>query len=310
MSEIMDRPTNTPVGLLKSIELEITGGCQLTCSHCLSDSSPQGTHGSMTPADWEQVIQDAAALEIPNVQLIGGEPTLHPRWTGLVELALSQGQAVEVYSNLFHVSRRAWDVFARDGVTLATSYYSDRAEEHDRITRRPGSYARTRANIDEARRRGIALRAGIVEVFEGQRVQEARAQLEGMGVTTVTMDRVRAVGRAAGDEAPSVDALCGRCGRGRAAVLPNGDLTLCVMSRHMPCGNVREDRLADLVGSERWWRAVESVPAPTGAGCAPDDSACQPGQTACLPKFPNSPNPSPSPFLSIPVLLPTPERTQ
>ncbi|GAU66835.1 hypothetical protein SSP35_03_04830 [Streptomyces sp. NBRC 110611] len=289
MTAITAGPTNARAAMLSSLELEITGGCQLTCTHCLSESSPQGTHGTMTPADWKRVIADAAALRIPHLQLIGGEPTLYPHWVELVDLALGLGRSVEIYTNLFHVRPAWWDVFARDGVTLATSYYSDDPDEHDRITTRTGSYLRTLANLTEAHRRGIPVRVGIVEVFDGQRVHEARAEIEALGITDVTMDRVRAVGRAAGTSAaPGVDALCGRCGRGRAAILPNGDLALCVLSRFMPCGNVREQRLAELVGSERWWRAVEQVPPPRAGGCTPGDSACQPGQPACLPKFPST----------------------
>ncbi|MEO3851770.1 radical SAM protein [Streptomyces sp. B8F3] len=274
---------------IQSIELEITGACQLTCTHCLSSSSPQGTHGTMTPADWKRVISEAAALGIPAVQLIGGEPTTHPHWIELLDLALSHGQRVEIYTNLFRVRSAWWDVFTREGVTLATSYYSDSAEEHDRITRRPGSYLRTRAHLASAVGRGIPVRVGIVEVFDGQRIAEARAEVEAMGVTRVTVDRARAVGRAAGAADPDVDALCGRCGRGRAAILPNGDLTLCVMSRFMPCGNVREQRLAELIGSERWHQALGRVPAMRAGGCSPDDQSCQPGQPACLPKFPLAP---------------------
>jgi MoaA/NifB/PqqE/SkfB family radical SAM enzyme len=290
MTAIMDSPANTPVGLLSSLELEITGGCQLTCTHCLSESSPQGTHGSMTPGDWKRVIADAAALEIPQLQLIGGEPTLYPHWVELVDLALSLGRRVEVFSNLFHVRPAWWEVFSRDGVTLGTSYYSDDPDEHDRITTRPGSYLRTRANIEEAHRRGIPVRVGIVEVFDGQRGQEARTEIEAMGITDVRIDRARAVGRAAGAVVPSVDALCGRCGRGRAAILPSGDLALCVLPRFMPCGNVRETRLADLVGSERWWQAVEKVPQLGPTACQPDGSDCNPAKTpACLPKYPAAP---------------------
>ncbi|MGA4841270.1 radical SAM protein [Streptomyces sp. G45] len=289
-----DQPVNSPVRTptLSSLELELTGRCQLTCTHCLSESSPQGSalRATMSRADWEQVIQDAAAMEISGIQLIGGEPTLYPHWVELVDLALGLGRQVEVFTNLFHIRPAWWDVFARDGVTLATSYYSDRPEEHDRITTRPGSHARTRANIAEAHRRGVPLRVGILEVVEGQRAHEARAEVEAMGITDVDMDRVRPVGRAAGGTDPSVDALCGRCGRGKAAILPNGDLALCVLSRFMPCGNVRETRLADLIGSDRWRRAVEQVPEPGPTACQPDGSDCNPAKTpACLPKYPAVP---------------------
>lgn len=283
MTAIDDRPVQALAGLINLLELEITGGCQLTCTHCLASSSPQGTHGAMTLNDWRTVIHDAAALDVTTIQLIGGEPTLYPHWTELVELALSLGRKVEVYSNLFHVQPQWWDVFTREGVSLGTSYYSDRPEEHDEITQRKGSYHRTRAHIAEAVRRGIPLRAGIVHINEGQRVTEARAELASLGVKRIGTDRVRAVGRAA-STIPSVTELCGRCGDGRAAVLPDGSLSLCVLSRFMPCANVREKRLADIFNSPEWKAAVDSIPRPHLGACGPDDSdACDPSNNACEP---------------------------
>jgi MoaA/NifB/PqqE/SkfB family radical SAM enzyme len=94
----------------------------------------------MTPKDWRTVVIDAAALGIRTVQLIGGEPTVHPNWREFTELGLH----VEVYSNLFHVAPDWWDLFSREGVTLGTSYYSDAPAEHDEITKRAGSYLRTK----------------------------------------------------------------------------------------------------------------------------------------------------------------------
>lgn len=80
---------------------------------------------------------------------------------------------------------------------LATSYCSDHSEEHEQITRGPGSNRRTRADIAEAGRRGIPVRAGIVVVLEGQRVAQAQEELRRLGVEQITVDRVRKVGRAA-----------------------------------------------------------------------------------------------------------------
>ncbi|WP_424643232.1 radical SAM/SPASM domain-containing protein [Embleya sp. AB8] len=266
----------------------MTGGCQLRCTRCLSSSSPQGTHGTMTRTDWCNVIIDAADLGVSRIQLIGGEPTLYPHWVDLVELALTLGRQVEVYSNLYKVLPAAWDVFERPGVLLATSYYSDDPAEHDAITTQPGSHARTRANIAEAVRRGIPIRAGIVNIQPGQRVAEARADLVSLGVKHIQTDRVRAVGRAAkGTMTPSVNELCGRCGDRRAAVLPNGDLTLCVLSRFMPVLNVRSRSLGNILGGSEWRAAVARIPARASVPCQPDDTNdCDPSRTeACDPAY-------------------------
>ncbi|MEV6076324.1 radical SAM protein [Streptomyces sp. NPDC052069] len=290
MTTLIEPPTRAPAGI-ESLELEITGKCQLTCTHCLSESSPQASHGEMTPAEWLSVIIDAAGLGIRTVQLIGGEPTVHPNWRQFTEVALSLDLSVEVFSNLFHVRDEWWEIFARNGVTLGTSYYSDDPYEHDKITGRPGSYVRTRTHIREAINRGVTLRAGIVDVLPDQRVKEARTELISMGVEPdrIRMDRARAVGRARlPGQSPSLDEMCGQCTRGRAAILPTGDLVGCVLSRDFPVGNVRKTRLATLLGGTAWQALAARIPLPSPtAACTPNDSSdCNPASTtACNPKY-------------------------
>jgi len=290
MSTASESPTTAP----RFVALEITGACQLQCTQCFAASGPTGTHGEMTADDWRRVISEAAALGVGEAQLIGGEPTTHPAWAELVDHSLSLGLQVEVYSNLFHIKPAWWRLFARDGVKLATSYYSDRAGEHDAITTRPGSYARTRENIAEAVRRGIPLRAGIVSVLPGQRVTEARRELEALDVTAIRTDRTRRLGRASlpGSGTDAAE-LCGRCGHGQAAVLPSGEVTPCVMSRWLTTGNVRERGLGAILGGEAWAAALRTIPPradgnPCDPDCKPasDGGDCSPAeQDACDPKY-------------------------
>lgn len=47
------------------------------------------------------------------VQFIGGEPTLHPGLTSLVDHALGAGLLVEVFTNLVHVTDPLWRVLSR-----------------------------------------------------------------------------------------------------------------------------------------------------------------------------------------------------
>ncbi|MFC9591560.1 radical SAM protein [Streptomyces sp. NPDC056944] len=287
MTTLVERPVR-PLAGIQSLELEITGKCQLTCTHCLSDSSPQASHGMMSRADWIDVITDAAALGVRSIQLIGGEPTVHPNWREFAELGLSLGMKVEIFSNLYTVHQSWWDLFTRNGVSLGTSYYSDDPAEHDKVTQKAGSYVRTRTNIREAIRRGVTLRAGIIDILPGQRVAEARAELESMGVKDITTDRVRTVGRATlpGTKL-TLDEMCGRCTRGRAAVLPNGDLAGCVLSRDFPAGNVRAKRLVELLGGQEWADLAAKIP-PRVTACNPnsDGSDCSPAESeACSPAY-------------------------
>lgn len=294
MSTVAESSTASTMVAPRVVELEITGACQLQCTQCFAESGPNGAHGRMTADDWRRVIWEAAAMGAREVQLIGGEPTMHPAWIELADHALDLGLEVEIYSNLFSVRPGWWDVFARQGVKLATSYYSDRAGEHDAITTRPGSHARTRANIAEAMRRGVSLRVGIVSVLPTQRVDEARRELEALGVTKIRLDRTRRLGRAApsGRGADATE-LCGRCGHGQVAVLPSGEVAPCVMARWLTTGNVRERGLAAVLSGVAWAEAVSSIPAHAhGSPCDPDckpasDSGdCSPAeQIACDPKY-------------------------
>ncbi|MFF4317077.1 radical SAM protein [Streptomyces sp. NPDC001507] len=289
MTVALDALAPTKPSPVTFLELEITGRCQLTCSSlCYAKAGPTGGHGSMTADDWKRLIGEAAAAGVKKVQFIGGEPSLHPDFEALVHRALALGLHVQVYSNLYRVRHQHWELFAHPKVSLATSYYSDVAEEHERVTGRRGSHGATRANIVQAVNRGILLQVGIVEVFEGQRVTEAREELLALGVRMVNTDRVRSVGRAE-IHVPGTGDLCGRCADGRAAVMTDGTVTPCVLGRFLGTGNAKTEGLAAVLGGQRWADTAASIPRRpvAAAGCTPADSNdCDPANTeACDPAY-------------------------
>ncbi|MEO3976890.1 radical SAM protein [Streptomyces sp. CAU 1734] len=270
---------------LRFLSLELTARCQLSCpSHCYAQAGPSGGHGSMSVADWRRVVSEAAALGTTTVQLIGGEPLLHPDCVELAEHVLGLGLRARIYSNLYRVRAEHWALFAHPLIRLATSYYSDDPVQHDVITGRPGSHAATRGNIIEAVRRGVEVAVGIVDLGGGQRVEPARAEMEALGVHQVRVDRVRAVGNAApGAAAPSVSSLCGRCGDQKAAILPDGRVTPCEIGRFLNAGTVAKgSSLAAVLSGRRWAEVTARVPHrasadPCAPECAPaDDSQCGP----------------------------------
>jgi hypothetical protein len=194
---------------------------------------------------------------------------------------------VEVFSNLVHVGPRLWDTFSRPGVRLATSYYSDTAAEHEAITGRRGSHARTRANIAEALNRDIPLRAGVIDVssadFIGrQRTHAARDELARLGVSSVGIDRVRGVGRGVGrgaNASPRPDQLCGRCGHGAVAISPTGEVWPCVFARWISLGNILDTDLATILSTVTVASpsiATASCWPQGGGSCAPNDDPPRP----------------------------------
>ncbi|GAB3488778.1 radical SAM protein [Nocardiopsis coralliicola] len=268
-----EAPTPTTRPTTRMLWLDLTRKCQLACTHCYNASGPDGDHGTMTRADWLSVVEQAAAGGVELIQLIGGEPTLHPDALAVADCALGAGMEVEVYSNLVRVPNAWWALLARPGARLATSYYAADPAAHNAMTGRP-SHARTRDNIAKAVARGVSLRVGVV-VPEGSDATDAVRDLEALGVERVGVDRVRPFGRGAEqDSEPCVDGLCGHCGQGRAAIGPEGTVTPCIMSSWMATGDAREEPLADILAGPRFAAAAEEIrhAHPRAArGCDPDD---------------------------------------
>jgi MoaA/NifB/PqqE/SkfB family radical SAM enzyme len=244
----------------------------------------------MTAEAWEDVIGQAAALGAGQVTFIGGEPTLHPDLGRLVRAALRAGLLAEVYSNLVRVTPGMWELFSLAGVSLATSWYTADRARHAVITGGRDTWRQTRANIAEAVRRGIPLRAGVVGgIVAGQRTDEAGRELRALGVGEVGRDVLREFGRGAVAD-PSQ--ACGHCGQGIAAVLPDGSVTPCPLTRWLRAGNVRDAPLAAIVG-EPLAAAARVLPGP-GAACNPECRPNLPCTPQCNPDASCAPKCGPS----------------
>jgi MoaA/NifB/PqqE/SkfB family radical SAM enzyme len=286
---VLPAATDRPANPLNLLWMEITGRCQLECTHCYAASGPRGTHGTMTTTDWFGVIDQASMLRTRDVQLIGGEPTLHPDMPAMVHHVLDHGIGVEVYTNMVKVTSELWRVFSRPGVRLATSYYSAEPAQHDAITARRRSHERTRSNIREAVARGIPIRVGMTKVHDGQDIDEAIHELHALGVEEVTVDRLRQVGRGVRDRRTGLDQFCGHCGHGNVAVSPSGDVWPCVFSRWLVLGNVRRQPLSTILAGQQAERARAAIAGTLAGGsaapCPPqgDGSPCQ--NPLCPPHF-------------------------
>ncbi|MER0242165.1 radical SAM protein [Streptomyces sp. HSW2009] len=259
---------------LKFAWLEVTGLCNEFCQHCYADSSPRGTHGAMGVRDWCRVIDQLSDMGALDVQFIGGEPTLYPYLRELIQHANSSGLAVEVFSNMTHIRPELWETFTDYGVKLATSYYSDTAADHDKVTGLRGSHKRTRANIEKALSLNIPLRGGVVAVRSGQRVQEAAQDLSTLGVGTVGGDRTRAFGRASRGASPTIGDLCGHCAHEKCAIGPTGEVWPCVLGRFLTIGNVMRTPLSEIWSGARMVEVLAGITAVHGEGA----QSCTPPQ--------------------------------
>ncbi|WP_344903044.1 SPASM domain-containing protein [Actinomadura meridiana] len=131
----------------------------------------------------------------------------------------------------------------------------------------------------------------MIEVLSDQDLTGGVEMLTMLGITDITRDHTRPVGRASRRGSPATGGdLCGRCGDGRAAIDTHGRLMPCVLGRGFDAGNVTETPLAELLDGAAWRRIVARIPRRAGAGhgCNPnsDGNDCSPAETeACNPAY-------------------------
>ncbi|MEU3862810.1 hypothetical protein AB0F03_36870 [Streptomyces sp. NPDC028722] len=106
----------------------------------------------------------------------------------MVQRVAGAGLRVRVYGNLLRIRAEHWRLFEHSSVLLATTYASSVAAEHDAVTGRDGSHEATRANIDEAVRRGIRLKVAALDSGDHERAVRARAETGTKGESPSRLD--------------------------------------------------------------------------------------------------------------------------
>lgn len=141
---------------LLSMQVELTSQCNERCVHCYIPI--QKRERGIEPVFFEDILKQAAELQLISLSLSGGEPMLHPQFVRLLEIASGFDFSLRVLSNLTLLddARLRALVKARVGV-VSVSVYSLKPEVHDAVTLRRGSLAKTLRAIDRLRDAGIAV---------------------------------------------------------------------------------------------------------------------------------------------------------
>jgi MoaA/NifB/PqqE/SkfB family radical SAM enzyme len=118
----------------RRLTIELTNICNLHCSYCLRDEDAlYHTPANFLDADFlEKLVGEARqVMGITNLIFTGGEPTLHPQFSKLIEMAEANGLMVSFVTNGWHFDR-VWPTltahrgsithvaFSLDGVTRET----------------------------------------------------------------------------------------------------------------------------------------------------------------------------------------------
>ena len=137
------------------LQMDITQACTERCIHCYI---PEYNPVFLPLAQIKKVIDEFRAQGGIGLTLSGGECMLHPGFDEIVRYARSKDLIVGILSNLTLCTDEKIKVLQKAEATVQVSLYSMNPETHDAITKRPGSFAATKAAIEKIRKAQIPCR--------------------------------------------------------------------------------------------------------------------------------------------------------
>lgn len=79
--------------------ISLTTACNRDCAYCFALAARRSGPAHMSVPAFERALDLLARSGIGEARLLGGEPTLHPEFPRLAEMALERGLRVRVFSN-------------------------------------------------------------------------------------------------------------------------------------------------------------------------------------------------------------------
>ncbi|NOX72107.1 MAG: radical SAM protein [Alphaproteobacteria bacterium] len=144
--------SNTTADAPYLVALNLTQRCNLACAHCYLDAThlKDGGKDELCTTDLKRVLGEIAAVgPEAMVVLTGGEPTLRPDLTALVEHASALGLMVVLGTNGMSLTPVRIKVLQQAGLAgMGISVDSLDPERHDTFRGASGAWARTMAGID------------------------------------------------------------------------------------------------------------------------------------------------------------------
>ncbi|MBE3100264.1 MAG: radical SAM protein [Planctomycetes bacterium] len=184
---------------LKEFKIEVTYRCDLNCVHCSSDARPSNML-EMTHDDCLRILDDAAKMGAKDVALSGGEPLLWPHVFDVAEAASTLGLKVTIYTsgNVEDFRRKATRLHAFGVSCCIFSIFGAMAPGHERVTRKAGSFERTKAAMRDAVAVGLTTELHFVPMSGNYRELGDVAQIaHQFGASRVSVLRLVPQGRAA-----------------------------------------------------------------------------------------------------------------
>ena len=140
------------------LSLAVNDGCNARCGHCSffeGVDSPGRT--VLSSGQWSEVIRQAQELGVSIVNLVGGEPLLHPELEAIVASVDKRLSTVLLFTNGWHLADRAASLRRAGLDSVYVSLDAADADRHDVLRGTPGLFNRALAGLKAARRQGLSV---------------------------------------------------------------------------------------------------------------------------------------------------------
>ena len=145
-----------------SVLFEVTHRCNLGCEHCYLTEGPVGrprpTREELTLDEIQSLFDQLAEVGTLFLTLSGGEVFMRRDFLQIVAYARSRGLSVTIFpTGTLLTPETASELASLHPLSVEVSIYSARPEVHDRVTRIPGSHARSLRALRLLKERGVII---------------------------------------------------------------------------------------------------------------------------------------------------------
>lgn len=145
-----------------SVLFEVTHRCNLGCAHCYLTEGPLGrprpTREELSLEEARRVLDELAEAGALFLTLSGGEVFMRRDFLQIVAHARARDFSVTVFTTGTLLGpETAAELASLHPLSVEVSIYSARPEVHDRVTRIPGSHARSLRALRLLRERGVII---------------------------------------------------------------------------------------------------------------------------------------------------------
>lgn len=128
-------------------DIELSKRCNIHCNYCYS-ASGKPLENELTLEEIKKVITDAKELGARTVTINGGEPTIHPHFSEIVQFIHSKGMLTQLFTNAIAITKKSAETLFENEVYPCVSIESLNPSVHDKLTEVPGSLEKTLQGIE------------------------------------------------------------------------------------------------------------------------------------------------------------------